>query len=617
MLVHHGNQLLVTDGYGHRDGITAVAEATAELIRLHERLGLVASLHLSGTLLEALAWHRPDVLDLVRGATGSGLLEAVGGAYGEPVLPLLSAAARRRHLRVTAEVMGRLLDQGAPCSAWVPERVWHPELAGELMGAGYRAVALDDRLLLAGAARDKFDAAGPWHTRPSQLEPSLCRPVLDADSGLLVAPITAALRYLIPPRSDADLELLDALLDELPDGAVLTYADDLERTCGVAGWEPAFDRYTHFAAWAVGRSDLQILQLGQLEASERVRVQPGTYYELAHHHGAGEQYQHWADDPRWQPYAALLADVESDLDDAPAAPRLVELAERLLLVGQHETAWQDPTSDGNRGPAPWARATAAHARDAWPVLHAARWAAAGGCPPSAVRLDVDQDGAEEVVLADSRMWVAISPRHGGRSSLVVVRDHDVLDGRVIVGNPLNHWNFQEQSHQFMQQPPAHPGALAAHDQEGLDWKVVDLEADDGAARLVLASEGQSRHLLVHNGQLAMCWQGPAGTVESLLSPDYLALLEHGSRRIRHDSGPGWASVTHDGAQTWTAWRSGAATPARYGLAGHGAALAVTSTEQHLDLLIGTGPINTDLALTKLQQVGPLLHGPALIGPPGR
>jgi len=513
---------------------------------------------------------------------------------------------------VTAQVMGRLLGQDAPRSAWVPERVWTPELSGDLLDAGYRSVALDDRLLLQGAARAAHDAAGPWQTRPSRLEPELCRPVLDA-GGLVVTPITAALRYLVPPRDDSDLELLDALLDGLPDGAVVTYADDLERTCGVAGWEPAFERYARFAGWAAAHHDLQVVHLGALQAEARVDVQPGTYYELAHDHGAGEQYERWAGDARWQPYATLLADVERDLDDAPNAPRLVALAERLLLVGQHETAWQDPTADGGRGPAPWARATAAHARDAWPVLHAARWAAAGGCPPSAVRQDVDRDGVEEVVLADSRLWVAVSPRHGGRGTLVVAREAGDLDGRVVVGNPLDHWNFHEQSHRFMQQPPAHPGALAAHGEEDRAWKVVDLEADGDAARLVLACGEHTRTLVVHDGRLALCWQGQAGTVESLLSPDYLALLEHGSLLVGHDSGPGWVSVAHGDAHTWAAWRGGDLAPARYGLAGHGAAVAVTSGG-HLDLLIGTGPVDTTSAADLLDAVDRLLHADALVGP---
>ena len=83
----------------------------------------------------SLAWHRPDVLDLVRAEASNGPLELVGGAYGEPVLPLLTDPAVVRHLRLTAEVMLRHLST-SPASAWVPERVWHPRLGPPVQEPG-------------------------------------------------------------------------------------------------------------------------------------------------------------------------------------------------------------------------------------------------------------------------------------------------------------------------------------------------------------------------------------------------------------------------------------------------------------------------------------------------
>ncbi|MBC7677650.1 MAG: hypothetical protein H7233_01470, partial [Pseudorhodobacter sp.] len=353
MLVHHANQLLITDGYADRDGITPVADAITDLIRLHDRHGVRCSMHLSGTLVEALAWHRPDVLDLVRVEAANGLLELVGGAYGEPVLPLLTDAAVVRHLRLTAVVMERHL-QAAPTSAWVPERVWHPRLGPLLRAAGYERTALDDRLLVAPAGRPALDATGPWAQRPDHLDPALCRPVVDL-SGLLVAPISAPLRYLVPPRGEQDLELLSRLAAPLPDDAVLLYADDLERTCGVAGWEPAMDRYADFVSWVAGHPGLDVRRLDELEATQETAVlgiEAGTYYELAHDHGAGETYDVWPQDVRWQPYANVLVQVEDAVDGAPPTARTTQLAERLLLIGQHEPAWQDLEAGGGRAPAP-------------------------------------------------------------------------------------------------------------------------------------------------------------------------------------------------------------------------------------------------------------------------
>ena len=206
--------------------------------------------------------------------------------------------------------MERHLGVARPTTAWVPERVWSPRLGPLLAEHGYLRTALDDRLLLPQHARAAADAAR------SVVAPARAPGPADVPGGAggqppgsLVAPITAALRYLVPPRSDADLALLDALVDGLPDDAVLVYADDLERTAGVAGWEPALERFATFTAWLARHPRLRAARLDSLPeppAGPALPVEQGTYYELAHLHGAGEDYAGWGADPRWLPYAAAV-----------------------------------------------------------------------------------------------------------------------------------------------------------------------------------------------------------------------------------------------------------------------------------------------------------------------
>ena len=611
VIVHHANQLLITDGYADRDGITPVADAVVKLVDLHSEHGVPCSLHLSGTLIEALAWHRPSVLDAVRCEAANGLLELVGGAYGEPVLPLLSDRAIARHLDLTAHVMQRHL-AAVPTSAWVPERVWHPRLGPLLNAAGYTRVALDDRLLLDPAERAAFDDLGPWQHRPQSLDAALCRPVTDT-SGVVVAPITAALRYLIPPRTPQDLELLGKLAARLPDDSVLVYADDLERTCGVAGWEPALDRYAEFIAWVARSGGLTPVRLDQLPPPDRtMSVQAGTYYELAHAHGAGEDYTDWAADPRWAPSAQLLARIELAVDDAPQDARSTQLAERLLLVGQHETAWQDLVEGGGRAPAPWARATAAHSRDALPVLHAGRWARAGGCAPTALMVDVDGDGRQEILLADWDSWCVVSPEAGGRVTLLAVReDHEM---RLVVGNPLDHWNFQTESHRYMHVPAAHPGAFTMHDEEDAPWEVTLPEADDQLTRVILTRPTARRVVGLASGRLLLCSETTHPvTVESHLSPDHLQAVEDGSSNTTIDHGPGWARIRDAQHATWCGWdMDGAAAAPRARCAPHGMVVA-TRGQRHFDLVVGVGdlPARIDAELARLRGH---LHSAALVTP---
>ncbi|MBC7679447.1 MAG: hypothetical protein H7233_10740 [Pseudorhodobacter sp.] len=364
-----------------------------------------------------------------------------------------------------------------------------------------------------------------------------------------------------------------------------------------------------------GHPGLDVRRLDELEATQETTVlgiEAGTYYELAHDHGAGETYDAWAQDVRWQPYKNVLAQVEDAVDGAPPAARTTQLAERLLLIGQHETAWQDLEAGGGRAPAPWACATAAHAREALPVLAVGRWARAGGCDPVGLLLDVDEDGHDEVLLADRTSWCLISPRAGGRVTLLGVREDD--QARVVVGNPLDHWNFQTEPHLFMHTPAAHPGAFAAHGAEDEPWTVTLPEADEELARVVLTRPGARRTLALVGGRLLLCWdgQGPVG-IESHLSPDHLAAVENGRADVRVDQGPGWARIQAGLRSSWCGWdREASATTARCTLASHGMPVAVQGAG-HLDLVIGTGglPRRVDAELARLRE---RLHAAALLGP---
>lgn len=70
-LVHHANQYVISDGYAERKGISEVLGLSAHqrgllpLLQMHLRYGVPLNLHLSGTLIETIAWHHPEVFSLV------------------------------------------------------------------------------------------------------------------------------------------------------------------------------------------------------------------------------------------------------------------------------------------------------------------------------------------------------------------------------------------------------------------------------------------------------------------------------------------------------------------------------------------------------------------------
>jgi hypothetical protein len=67
--VHHANQYLITEGYENRPGLKAILGSPCaniglqRVLHLHRVYRIPANIHVSGTLLEAIAWHVPAFLN--------------------------------------------------------------------------------------------------------------------------------------------------------------------------------------------------------------------------------------------------------------------------------------------------------------------------------------------------------------------------------------------------------------------------------------------------------------------------------------------------------------------------------------------------------------------------
>lgn len=657
-LVLHANQLMIGDGYPDRDGISATAVGYDAVLTLHEELGVPAALHLSGPLVEALAWHRPDVLARVRTALASGLVRLVGGTYGENIVPLATPGHNRRQLLAMVEIIRDLLgvDAARVPTAWLPERVWRtgPVVSaltdGSLPGGGYRRVLLDDRQLVpvcldGGSPRAAFDQRGPYgwpvtgwpESGRGLADASVLRTRVTQAGGLEVVPLCSHLRYLVPPVVPQHLALVEDMARDLqPFGErasppLLVFGDDLERVAGVAGWEPALDRYEAFLRWLVSSPLVQAVHLDDWcdthPAVTQVALDPGTYFELARLHGAGEDYSAWSDDPRWSPYAARLDRVDNAVqaavDARPESP-LVQVADRLVLLGHHETGWQDPSRGGpGRAPAPWARATAAHAAEALPLLMVDRWFSSPERGLRAQLHDVDEDGEDELVLAGPRLVALLRPRWGARVTLLVRRAAGE-EPRMVVGNPADHWNFQEELGRFMDQPAGHPGALGVIGSEHLRFDVTRLEMvghvlvavlDEVMVRVAgvaldlerrpVAVVPQGLRLTVALGEeseaLAACWtrRGTPGelSVRSAVCPDYRRALAEGRAALRLETGERMAGARFDGPECAEDSRAWVGVPAAAGCvleppalgdAGHAVLVTVRAAGRHVDLVVGGG-----------------------------
>lgn len=414
-LVHHANQYLLTDGYDNREGIGELAEGYAAALRLHEKYGIPANLHISGTLIETLAWYSPWLLEMVKDLREKDLVFLIGGTYAENVMPVFPPSFNLRQLDeflwLYEHHLGCPPEQVKFC--WVPERVWDtsslaPVLTSDrLENGGYRHVLLDDRLLYptngsyGESPRARFDSAGPYasvsapvsasrngHKRRSEdwLGPIEAHKIykISGANGLTMVPMSANLRYWVPPLFPEHWRYLRKTVEWLAreggDRTLLVYADDLENTAGIGGWDSsALGRYEAFLRWVSSREDIAPVRLdrwlSEHPAEEERALESGSFFELARDWRAGEDYSGWWEDPAWSCYKGHLTAARRAVLSAQrtgADGRLLKLAWKHLMASTYETAWHEDTDEGF-GPAPWAKAVASHSRTCEVISDAARW----------------------------------------------------------------------------------------------------------------------------------------------------------------------------------------------------------------------------------------------------
>jgi starch synthase len=620
VIVHHANQYLITDGYDNRDGITSIARGYEAVLRMHRRYGIRANLHLSGTLLEALVWHRPEFVDFVKELVTERLIALVGGTYSENVMPLFSD----EHNRGQLDELFRLYDDLLGCpphrlkALWIPERVWAPALGPlvtdpRLRNGGYRYVLLDDRFIFPVGNGDGtdlralFDSTGPYndgHDRPPRAWSHIDRPYAMAEQDLVLLPISASLRYLIPPRHEWHWDVLKDLFAHPPSQErVLVYADDLEKTAGVGGWANDLTAYDAFLKWLSQAPGISFPLLDEWQPGGGIPVRPigqGTFYELARAWGAGENYGRWARSNAWEPYRCMFERAAEAVDGAASSKAdrgLVDLARKHLLAAAHETAWHDATETEKRAPAPWSRAVASHSRACLPMCEAARSLRAVRKPAVDI-YDIDEDGEAEVVLRAPQLFVVLSPRWGGR--IIYLFHQGPTAGVMSIGNPTDHWNFQETLNRYMDLPGNHPGALAdaGHEHDPYDVSLVDTSESHITVELVNVSSsalsGALKTISLNDSNgLTACYQLPDGLAElditSCLSPDYLTLLRRGARHVRPLVDDDLRGVCNGDTSVWiasvpqesTTWME-----QTFSHPGHGINVAVKARSSHFHLGIG-------------------------------
>jgi len=172
--VHHAAAPI---GDSSRHAVAEITEGYGDVLRLHERHRIPLGLRFEGPLLEAVAEHRPQFLDLVRSLGRQGLLSLVGGQYHDTGARVSDAGLDSLELDRLLELYERHLDWSPDTVkiCWLPALVWETWRAAAVLSSvrlrngGYRFALLDDcsvhaigvSLSLEGRrAADRLDANG-------------------------------------------------------------------------------------------------------------------------------------------------------------------------------------------------------------------------------------------------------------------------------------------------------------------------------------------------------------------------------------------------------------------------------------------------------------------------
>ncbi len=202
---------------GNFDSVFAQAFADAYfpfLDTISQYPELAFSLHISGPLLDWLEKNRPDHLGDLKELVKSNQLEILGGAYYEPILPILPRRDRVGQIRRYSEKLKQVFDCDVR-GMWLAERVWEPSLVTDLLEADIEYTLLDD-FHFKQAGMEEDDLHGYFLTE---------------DQGFLlkIFPISEQLRYMVPWKDPSEaIAYLDLLAETYPDSVVVC-ADDGEK----------------------------------------------------------------------------------------------------------------------------------------------------------------------------------------------------------------------------------------------------------------------------------------------------------------------------------------------------------------------------------------------------
>ncbi|MCP4573491.1 MAG: hypothetical protein GY838_14130 [bacterium] len=456
-LVLHGNQGLGYTDVFHGRSDDLEGSGFDEAMQIHEATSVPGNFHLSGTLMTAAEWsaNTGDPQDfnawLTAGVT-AGWAGMLTSAFGQHMMPFVQDDMNDWSVNIETQMVNTRYGY-FPTVAWVPERVWlntsgYPSsgvsdwIGDNWQSHGVNGVILDDSPHLSGHDNHQI------HTL--------------SGTGLRLIPRDRDFTgNIIGGNGQAALDVLTGLASSgLGEFRIVVMAEDWEAVAEMGGWATATPNARETYDWFVQKCADESAWLSTWKLADALShadfngdtftPTPGTYNEIGGGDGYGGGDNGWYTDwAGYVPYAnggdggacagtggncknygTLWNDAYTALMAAPDNT-ISQAGWYVLMTNLHETAWHDGLGGAISG---WQHKYSAHMKNAMVYAEAAHWANGEyGTTTAAYLADLDNDGYDEVVLHNDRLF-AVFESNGGRCTWLFTKNGLVNDTAIGVDN---------------------------------------------------------------------------------------------------------------------------------------------------------------------------------------
>ncbi|MFQ5735725.1 MAG: alpha-amylase/4-alpha-glucanotransferase domain-containing protein [Thermodesulfobacteriota bacterium] len=449
------------------------------------------TLHNTGFLFDWIYEKHPEYIELLKQMVGRGQVEIMSGGYYEPVLSVIPEEDRLGQVRLMShrfeEVFG-----ARPRGIWLAERVWEPYLPNVIKRAGLEYLLVDDyHFVKAGLTRDCL--GGHYITE-------------DQANVVKIFPGNERLRYLIPFKPVEELEeYLRGLRHTLKRGSAAIYGDDgekfgvwpgtakwvfedgwLERFFGVIERNLDWIKPVTFSEYVdsekpLGRIYLpttSYMEMGEwslpaeaskayMELIEEVKGRDDGGRVLRFlQGGVWRNFFSKYPESNWMHKRMLhISGLVNGLEASGAHGKRVSDARHALYTAQCNDAYWHGVFGGLYLP---------HLRtEVYKNLIRAQDLASGetkGMEPAIVKLDVDADGFDEIVITTEDLNLFLTPEAGG-----ALAELDFRPAQINLLNVLTRWEegYHYKLKASVEERESHSGTASIHDivqvkEEGLE-----------------------------------------------------------------------------------------------------------------------------------------------------